>query len=181
MFSHFLKINQNSLPTTIIDTSSTLLINLDHIADTRDQRANSNSSNNNNNYNDQQQQDQNFSNIPGILNDPFTDEKNLPGEITKDLESNLLKVCNNVNTDELTTLFLSCQAKLLAGIHTCFSMGFDLRMNFRFSEFPLIKRKWIIKDRHPYFRNLIEMQFFKVGFYKVVSGNNKKDTRSDYF
>lgn len=70
-------------------------------------------------------------------------------------------MCKEVNTDHLCDLFMNAQAKILAGIHSCFSMDFDQKMYFRFEEFPLIKRKWIIKDKHDYFKTVIGLQSFK--------------------
>ena len=92
----------------------------------------------------------------------------MPGEIIKYLEGNILKVCKDVNSDDLCNLFLNCQAKILAGLHGCVSMDMDNRLSFKFEEFPLIKRTWIIKDRHSYFQTVVTLQSFKGEVFLVL-------------
>ena len=96
-----------------------------------------------------------------IFNDPFKDDASLPGEIVNNLKSKLVKACrDDVNSDDLCALFLNCQAKILAGIHSCFSLDFDRSMSFKFEEFPNLKRPWIIRERHPYFETVVTLQSF---------------------
>merc|ERR1711976_615727 len=94
-----------------------------------------------------------------VINDPFQDDKSLPGEVVQFLLEKLEKI--DTQSDELSQTFLDAQAKLLAGYHSGFKIDLDRKLQYSFDEFPSFKRKWIMKHRHPYFEVMITLQCFK--------------------
>lgn len=94
-----------------------------------------------------------------IINDPYQDDKSLPGEVVQFLLEKLEKV--DTQGDDLSQTFLDAQAKLLAGYHDGFKIDLDRKLQYSFEEFPNIKRKWIMKHKHAYFEVMITLQCFK--------------------
>ena len=117
-------------------------------------------------------------NTSPVINDPFNDEKSLPGEVVSFLLEKLEKI--ETQSDELAQTFLDAQAKLLAGYHSSFKIDLDRKLQYSFDEFPGIKRKWIMKHKHPYFEVMITLQCFKQFIDNQLDALNKNSRPPPY-